>query len=356
MEASGVPAPVRWIQARVLVCFLLGLLGLDGLVRLHICRWETYDPNDYLERLRRCQGRAWDLVVLGGSPVSEGVNSDLLHPLVWRGHLLHRVYNLGLPGGTTTEFWHGLRHGVTAPPRLVVYGITASDLNDNRNESAGPSQLMDLNDLERWMEERPDSRDWVARQYVWASLERCWSLYRYRNAIRLWAAHRVDEVFPGLFPEAAQEARSNLAYCDALARGHGFAPQPRFHLKRYSACKENGIPVAPFCFLGGYRIGHHLDCVHRIRAWAKRHGADLVLVDMPVSADLEANHAGAFALYRTVLRELEDRHGYLVLHGDRDAVGLTDDHFADLIHLNAWGGERFSHWLRVALSHAGFLG
>jgi hypothetical protein len=356
MEATGVPAPVRWIHSRVLICFLLGLLGLDGLVRLNARRWEAYDPNDYLERLSRCQGRAWDLVVLGGSPVSEGVHSELLHPLVWRGHLLHRVYNLGLPGGTTTEFWHGLRHGVTAPPRLVVYGITASDLNDNRNEAAGPSQLMDLNDLERWVEERPDSRDWVARQYFWSSLERCWGLYRYRNGIRLWAAHLVDEIFPDLFPQAADEARSNLAYGDSLARGHGFAPQPRFHLKRYSHCKENGIPVAPFRFLDGYRLGHHLDCVHRIRAWARRHGADLVLVDMPVSADLEARHSETFSRYRSVLRELEQRHGFLVLHGDRGAVGLTDDHFADLIHLNAWGAERFSHWLRVALSHAGFLG
>jgi len=342
--------PVRWTRFRVPICFLVGLFVLDGAVRLNARLWDGYDPNEYRARLDRCRGRAWDLVVLGGSPVSEGVDPALLRPLTWRNQIIRRVYNLGLPGGTASDFWHALKNGVTFPPKLVVYGITASDLNDGRNELGGPADLMGPDDLARWLAERPGAAEWALRQYGWARLERGWGLYQYRHGIRLWAAHRLG---PGLFPAAAAEARANRRHSAALARDHGFAPQATFQQMRYSHTKAVGGMVAPFRFLDGFRLGHHLACVHRIRAWAEYHGSDLVLVDMPVSADLEARHADAFARYRAVLRELEDEHGFRVLHGDRAAAGLDDDHFADQIHLNAWGVERFGHWLRVRLAYAG---
>jgi hypothetical protein len=358
MEARPSPpqndtfVPVRLTRYRVLACFLVGLLALDGVVRLNARLWDDHDPNEYAERLARCRGRAWDLVVLGGSPVAEGVDPAILRGLNWRGQIIRRVYNLGLSGGTASEFWHALEHGVTVRPKLLVYGITASDLNDNRNETHGPSELMELGDLARWLAERPDSRAWLLRQYGRACLERCWGLYEYRNGIRLWAAHRVDEICPGLFPQVAAEVHANVDHSETLARGHGYAPQASFQEMRYSRTKASGGKVAPFPFLEGFRLGHHLACVHRIRAWADRHKVDLVLVDMPMSADLEARHASVFLRYRRLLRDLQVEHGFRVLHGDREAVGLDDDHFADLAHLNQWGADRFGHWLRTALSYA----
>jgi hypothetical protein len=91
----------------------------------------------------------------------------------------------------------------------------------------------------------------------------------------------------------------------------------------------------------------------RIRAWAEQQGAELVLMDMPVTADLEAEHAAAFAVYRQLLRELEQKHGLCVLRGDRVAVGLDDYYFADQAHLNAAGSNSLSCWLRGALTIAG---
>jgi hypothetical protein len=355
MEARHLPLEGwrRAMRVRVGIYFFLGLLALDGLVRWFSPLWDRYDPNDYLERLHRCQGKTWDLVVLGGSPVADGIDSALMHPLTWRGKLINTVYNLGLSGGTATDFWHALRHGVTSPPKLIVYGITASDLNDGRNEPNGAAQLMSLGDLAQSVVEIPETRVWVTRHYMRGCLERCWGLYQYRNGIRLWAADQVSRFDPSFFPEAIAEARLGLQNSANLRRGHGYAPNPHFQFMRYSQVRSEGGTATPFHFLDRYELGRHLQYVHRMRAWADSHGTDLVLVDMPVSSDLESRYATTFSQYREVLEELKYKHGFRVLHGERQAVGLDDSDFADLIHLNAWGVERFGKWLRETLGRPG---
>jgi hypothetical protein len=178
-------------------------------------------------------------------------------------------------------------------------------------------------------------------------------LYQYRHGIRLWAAHQLNTLWPGFFPDEAAEARDNLRSSSQLARGDGYAPQDRFQRENYCLSKANKVPALPFHFLDGYRLGHHVACLLRIRAWAEQQGAELVLLDMPVTADLEAEHAAAFAVYRQLLRELEHKHGLRVLRGDRVAVGLDDYYFADQAHLNAAGSNSLSCWLRGALTLAG---
>src|SRR5207248_1373500 len=96
--------------------------------------WQAYSPDDYAERVENCRRQAPDLVVIGGSPVSEGVDPALLGGLRWRGHVITHPYNLGLPGATTLEVWHAVEHGLATRSQLLVYGITASDLNDGRME------------------------------------------------------------------------------------------------------------------------------------------------------------------------------------------------------------------------------
>jgi hypothetical protein len=90
--------------------------------------------------------------------------------------------------------------------------------------------------------------------------------------------------------------------------------------------------------------------VHRLIDWARQHSTDIVLVDMPVSADLdEIRSPEVFARYRQALAEVERVEGVRVLRASRAAVGLGDEDFGDLIHLNARGSARFSAWLRRQL-------
>src|SRR5438132_9175621 len=136
---------------RVAVFFLLGLAALDVLVGGLCPLWEGYDPDDYAARVANCRRGPHDLVIIGGSPVSEGIDPAVLAGMTWQGRPLTGAFNLGLPGGTTTEFWHAVRHGLIAPPRLLVYGITASDLNDSRQEPHGARVLIDRSDLIGWV-------------------------------------------------------------------------------------------------------------------------------------------------------------------------------------------------------------
>jgi hypothetical protein len=244
-----------------------------------------------------------------------------------------------------------VRHGLGGPPQLLIYGITASDLNDNRLEPHGVRSLIDTGDLVEWLRDRPQSAAWAARHFAQSRLERAWQLYRYRNALRLWAADQVEQVFPGVCPQAAAEAQANRRCWAALRRGHGFAPHPAHQQRSFSEFQRHGVADAvPFGFLTHFRIGEHLACLHRLLQWADAAGVPLVLLDMPVTADLEERRfPEAFARYRTVLAGLERSGQVKVLRGSRQTVGLDDRDFADLIHLNARGTQRFSNWLRHAL-------
>src|SRR5947207_14647144 len=102
---------------RVAVFFLLGLSVLDVVVGGLRAVWEQYDPDDYAARVANCRRRSHDMVIIGGSPVSEGIDPAVLAALTWQGRALDDAFNLGLPGGTTTEFWHAIRHGLVAPPQ-----------------------------------------------------------------------------------------------------------------------------------------------------------------------------------------------------------------------------------------------
>ncbi|MFN4260048.1 MAG: hypothetical protein ACK4RK_12200 [Gemmataceae bacterium] len=326
------------------------LVFLDCLIAAHADLWRTYDPDDYAERLRNCQRQRPEVVLAGGSTVSEGIDPRFLAGLTWQGQPLKHVYNLGLPGGTTAEVWHGVRHGLPRPPRLLIYGITASDLNDARGEPHGPGTLMSAHDVMDWARHRPGAAEWAIRHYLQARLSSAWQLYRYRNGIRLWAAERVETLWPGAFPEAAAEARANRDYAAAMRQPHGFAPQPSRQYLRYDVIRSV-IDISPtFGFLRGFRLGEYLTYLHRLLDWGEERNVTTVLVDMPVSQDLEERlHPDAFALYRRTLADIERQRGVHVLRASREAVGLSDADFADLIHLNTTGSAKLSAWLRRQL-------
>jgi hypothetical protein len=337
-----------WRCLRVLVYLFLGLVVVDLVIASQRRLWRAYDPDEYRERIRVCRRGAHDLLVVGGSTVAQGIDARVLAGVPWYGQRLDGVHALGLGGATSSEIWHAVKHGVKTPPRLLVYGITASDLNDGRQEPHGPRTLMDWSDLAAWVQTRPRSREWCVRHFLTARLERCWQLYRHPNGIRLWAADQAERLWPGAFRESAAEARKWLAISAALQQEHGFAPRPDIKRRRFDRLKAAGSLGPPFSFLDNYALGEHLGCLHQLLDWASRNRVEVLLVDMPVTPELERRHAREFQRYREVLSSLE-QHGIRVLRPSRAEVGLDDSHFADLVHLNVRGAARMSAWLRAEL-------
>lgn len=328
---------------------LLALLGIDGLVVLQRDRWERHSPDDYVERVRGCASRPRDFVMVGGSPVAEGLDPDVVSGVGRHGETLRDGYAVGLSGGTTTDFYFALTHACPTPPRLVVYGVSVSDMNDSRNEPHGPHSLLTWGDLGDVVRTRRDVAEWETRHFVQGRLGRCWSAFRYRDGIRMWVAASADDAFPGCCPESVREARENLAYSAALRAGNGYAPTAGFVERRYDIVKATGATQPPFGFLDKYRTGSHLKYVDRILDWAGERGTSVVLLEMPVTADLETRYAAAVTEFRGRLAEVELRRGVRVLRANREVVGLDDSHFADLIHLNRVGARKLSEWLRDRL-------
>jgi hypothetical protein len=334
---------------RVLLAFVL----LDLAVLATAGVWARHSPDDYAARVDGCAREPRDAVFVGGSTVSEGIVPKEIVGARWNGEALRNWYAVGLPGGTTSEFYHAVKRACPRPPKLLVYGITASDLNDSRHEPHGPASLMTFGDTFDWAASRPDSREWVVRQYVSAKVSRVSSLWRYRHGIRMAAADRFEEWFPGACSASAKEARELRDYADALADGDGYAPAAASVQQRYDHVKEVNGELPPFRFLDNYRTGSHRQYLHRLIRWAADNTVSLVLVDMPVTADLEGKHAAAFAEYRTLLAEEEEQRGLTVIRAHRDIVGITNAGFADTIHLNGVGAIVLSRWLKGKLDEIG---
>jgi hypothetical protein len=167
------------------------------------------------------------------------------------------------------------------------------------------------------------------------------------------AALQADALLPGCSPEAVREATELREHAADLATGRGYAPLKGYTLTRYDQLKAAGVPPPPFRYLNRFRTGSHLKYLHKLADWCAEHGVELVLVDMPVTADLEARYAAEFAEYRARLAEVERERGLIVIRGARGGAGLTDAHFADLIHLRQEGCHKFSAWLKARLEEVG---
>ena len=349
-EPQATSAASWWKQHRVLWYFLLGLVLVDGVLAWYAELWQSYSPDDYRERLEGCRKQPRDLVIVGGSPVSEGIDPDRFVGMTWKGRSLQSAYAMGFPGGTTSEFWHAVKHGISQPPTLLIYGISASDLNDRRHEPHGPYSLMSWGDWASWVWHRPQTAEWVTRHFIQGKLAKSWQLFRYRNALRLWAAEQVNAYWSNAFPKAHEEAVKNRNYFAELRQGNGYAPNPNFSERRYDQFKAAGGQLPQPYFWNNYRIGAHLSYLHRILDWADARGVTVVLVDMPVTADIEEiMYPKEFAQFREALAQVEQERRVLVLRASRARVGLTEADFGDWIHLNRGGARKLSDWIRQEL-------
>ena len=343
------------VRCRAVLYLLLLLAGIDILVAAHAARWRAYDPSYYRERLDACRRGDWDIVVVGGSPAMCGFDPDVLAGTRRHDRPLRRVFNFGLPLATTVDVWHAVEHGLTRPPRLLVYGIAATDLNANRVGTQGPRYLMDLRDLARVTRNRPTKAHWSLGRYLDERLTSLWSLYHYRDGIRRWAADRLDATWPGLCPDAATEAHINLHNSAALRSPRGLMPEPPARPESRLDCqKAAGHVPPPIPWLKDYDSRGYLPYLDRLLDWGAGRGVEVVLVNVPFSADIEERaYPKEFAAYRATLTGAARRRGVKMLWPSRAELGLTDAHFTDACHLNADGAVRLSAWVRQRLEGEG---
>ena len=339
------PAPQRavreWVSRNHTVLFFLAfLIAADLLIGAFAATWSQHSPDEYAARVEGCRARQRDIVYVGGSPVAEGIDPA---------RIAENGYNLGLSGGTVSDFYHAVIRACPTPPRVLVYGMTASDINDARHEPHGPYSLMSWGDLIEWNRLRPESGEWVTRHFLQSRLGQTSNLYRYRHGIRMWLASEAEQQAPGSCSEASREAAELREQSTALVHGNGYFPARGYAIGRYDRVKARGAPQAPFAFLDRYRTGSHLKFLNRLMDWCVSHDVMLIIIDMPVTADLEARYAAEFAKYRRRLVELERDRGGAVLRPSRELIGLTDAQFADVIHMNREGARQFSDWLKPQL-------
>jgi hypothetical protein len=337
----------RIVFLRTFAYLLGGLILVDIAVAAFSKTWRAYDPVFYRDRLAALQRQPRDLVVVGGSPAMSGFDVDIFQGISWRGTTLKSGYNMGLPMGTTTDIYHAVLHGLPTPPKLLVYGISATDLNESRVEPLGPKYLMGLDDVARFAKSWPHEASGCIRNWSKEHASQLWQLYYHRDGIRLWAAAHAESLWPGLCPDGAAEAGRNLERSAALESGRGVTrvgPAPQE--VRLDVLKQRGT-VPDFDFLGSYGIDHHLRYLQRLIDWAEQHGTALILVDVPVPADLDVHrYAGEYRAYRQKLAEVARTRHVRLLLATREAVGISDADFSDLIHLNGDGATRLSRWVR----------
>lgn len=338
---------------RTVVLFALFLVIADVAVGWFSPVWARHSPDDYAARVAGCAREPRDLVFVGGSPVSEGIDPDKIAGVSWAGKTLDSTYALGLSGGTTSDFYHAVLHGCPTPPRILVYGITASDLNDSRHEPHGPYSLMTWGDLGRWVRLRPESAEWVTRHFALSRVGQASNLFRYRHGIRMWATTSAEQQLPGSCPEAIREADELRERSAALENGNGYAPARGYSVGRYDVAKAAGVQPTELPYLRKFRTGSHLKYLHKLIDWCEAGGTKLLLIDMPVTADLEAIYPSEFTEFRLRLAEVEQSRPIRVIRATRESVGLTDAHYADLIHMNRDGAVIFSRWMRETLAKMG---
>ncbi|HVL13839.1 MAG TPA: hypothetical protein VM529_14820, partial [Gemmata sp.] len=317
------------------VLFVVFLLLADWGVGRYAAVWDRYSPDDYTARVNGCHSRERDTVFVGGSPVAEGIDPD---------RIPGTNYALGLSGGTTSDFYHAVLRACDTPPKTLVYGMTATDINDARGEPHGPASLMTWGEVREWRRLRPENAEWVTRHYLRAQFRRASNVFHYQHGIRMWAATQAGELSPALHKEAV-ELRD---YADALRDGNGYAPMAGFAARRYDHAKAAGVREQPLPFFNKFRTGSHLKYLHKLIDWCDERGVKLVVVDMPVTTDVETRFEREYAEYRGRLQEMQQVRGLRVLWAC-DALNLPDAQFADVMHLNRDGARSLSDWLRDRL-------
>ena len=209
--------------------------------------------------------------------------------------------------------------------------------------------------LERRQYDEPSDADVIARviagdKQQFEHLVHRYQQSLYRHAVALVLDH---DAAADMVQDAFVRAYLNLRDCRDVTRFRSWLFRTLRNRCLDYLKEVGGLRCNAFPYLDHYRVSDHLRHLERLLDWAASAGVPVVLVDMPVSADLQDGlHAAAFATYRAVLADLERRRGLRVIRAHRDAIGLTDIDFGDFIHLNIQGADRLSTWLRQQLDES----
>jgi hypothetical protein len=337
------PEPTRGLRRfRPLLWWLAAWLALDITARCFHDIPARHSPDDYAERIQGCAKEPRDFVILGGSPVSEGLDPDLVAGFSLRGTPMTNGYAVGLPGGTTTDMYYAWRHATPTPAKVVIYGVSLSDMNDARSEPHGPYSIYTAHDMRDLVATRPEASFWNGKRYLEGNARQLSAIFRDRHGWQMAATELMGDT-----PEAAGLRR----YAEALRNGRGYAPADFFVNKNYAERKRTGDSFAPFEFLNKYRLGSHAKYLPRMVAECETLGTQLVILLMPMTMDLETKYPVAMQAFRDD-RATWNFPGVIILDAHRDAVKLDDDDFADIIHLNGQGAKKLSRWTHDALMRA----
>jgi hypothetical protein len=352
MIGQGQGKPGARSRYRVLIWFVAVVVAFEVAVAANAHVWRTYDPNPYESRFRAYERRGTDLLVVGGSPAMCGLDPTILGGICWHGEPLSRAFNLGLPLGTTTDVCHAVEFALRNPPRLIVYGVMATDLHDGRIESIAARYLMGPADILDWARTHRGNKSYAFRHYTRERGNRLWPSSYYAYGMQLWLAERANQFCPTFCPEAAAAARINSRRAAEIATDGYQRLAPVGGSPQLDRQKADGLVGERFSFMEGYRCGGpHLVYMHRLLDAAQRAKVPVVLVDLPVPEDLdERMYPEEFAAYRGLLEDVARNRGVPLIRADRTAVGLTDADFSDLAHVNADGAAKLSTWLRSSVA------
>ena len=335
------PIPLRARRLRKLrpvLLFAAAFAVVDTAVRLTADTWTMYAADDYAERIERCAAEPHDVIVLGGSPVSEGIDPSPLSGNAW---------SLALPGGTFTDSYFAYKHGTATKPKLLIVGIAATDFNDARNEPHGAYSIYAAADVRDIARTRPDAANWTMRRFADGRLRQASALYQHRRGLYLAAADVAGSVDVRIAPETCAIAARDFGYAVGLRDSRGYAPAPWFANANYAERKARGESFPPFDFLERYRFGSHFAYLERLQT--ERGETTVVLIEMPYTADFETRFAARLAEFRTRITAWETERGWTILRATREALQLTDADFGDFVHLNRGGAAKLTTWLKVEL-------
>jgi hypothetical protein len=352
MTGSGHGNPGGRPNLRVLIWFVAAIVTVEVAVAANARLWRTYDPNPYESRFRAYGRRGADLLVVGGSPAMCGLDPSILAGTFWHGEALRRAFNLGVPLGTTTDVCHAVEFALRRPPKLIVYGVMATDLHDGRTESIAARYLMGPLDVLNWARTHHGSASHALRHYSREHCNRLWPSSYFAYGIQLCLAERANSICPSVSPDLAATARTNLQRSREIATDGYQRLAEVSETQRLDRQKALGLIGDRFSFMEGYRCGGaHLVYLHRLLDDAERANVPVVLVDLPVPADLdERMYPAAFAAYRGLLADVARTRGVRLIRASRAAVHLTDADFSDLAHVNAAGAVKLSNWLRSSVA------
>ncbi len=293
--------------------------------------WPTPELENKYDQMsaRAASHQTTDAVLVGDSMMDAGGDPDGLAAA--RGD--SRIYNASVAGETlpTIVQWTTRVVVPRLHPRVVVIGLSSNELNP---ASLAPSSGIAAYQHSRAARAAEGLGDPVDRAD--AFLRRWSMLYRYRNELRSPMHQRPS-------PEAAQfdPKLSSNGQDLAFSGSRYLEPGGVKHARLVDA----GVTAA----LKGFTVSNrNVAVLTKMITTLRAHAIEVVLIAMPVTADLVSFHPAGAADYQWAMSS------FMSIAASSDAVFAEPgvwptSEFADPVHLNGSGTARFSAYLAPLL-------